>query len=194
MVGCGAGGLAWLLVLGFAPEWLGLGKQVGLGYGAMLVAAAFLFLLTGGAALLGACRGDMFVTGMIGLIIALISLFVIMPVGHVLAKAFVDPQGAASLPSLFVRMIDQRVWGLNCLAGGRCGVAWNTLYLGATTALTCTLLGLCFALVVTRTDFRWKRSLRALTLLPIITPPFVIGLALILLLGRNGALTQFVAS
>ena len=194
MLGCGAGGLAWLLVLGFAPEWLGLSKQVGLGYGAMLVAAAFLFLLTGGAALLGACRGDMFVTGMIGLIIALISLFVIMPVGHVLAKAFVDPQGAASLPSLFARMIDQRVWGLNCLAGGRCGVAWNTLYLGASTALTCTLLGLCFALVVTRTDFRWKRSLRALTLLPIITPPFVIGLALILLLGRNGALTQFVAS
>lgn len=94
MLGCGAGGLAWLLVLGFAPEWLGLGKQVGLGYGAMLVAAAFLFLLTGGAALLGACRGDMFVTGMIGLIIALISLFVIMPVGHVLAKAFVDPQGS----------------------------------------------------------------------------------------------------
>ena len=194
MLGCGAGGLAWLLVLGFAPEWLGLGKQVGLGYGAMLVAAAFLFLLTGGAALLGACRGDMFVTGMIGLIIALISLFVIMPVGHVLAKAFVDPQGTASLPALLARMIDPRVWGLNCLAGGRCGVAWNTLYLGATTALTCTLLGLCFALVVTRTDFRWKRSLRALTLLPIITPPFVIGLALILLLGRNGALTQFVAS
>ena len=194
MLGCGAGGLAWLLVLGFAPEWLGLGKQVGLGYGAMLVAAAFLFLLTGGAALLGACRGDMFVTGMIGLIIALISLFVIMPVGHVLAKAFVDPQGATSVPALLARMIDQRVWGLNCLAGGRCGVAWNTLYLGATTALTCTLLGLCFALVVTRTDFRWKRSLRALTLLPIITPPFVIGLALILLLGRNGALTQFVAS
>ena len=194
MLACGAGGLAWLLVLGFAPEWLGLGKQVGLGYGAMLVAAAFLFLLTGGTALLGACRGDMFVTGMIGLIIALISLFVIMPVGHVLAKAFVDPQGATSVPALLARMIDQRVWGLNCLAGGRCGVAWNTLYLGATTALTCTLLGLCFALVVTRTDFRWKRSLRALTLLPIITPPFVIGLALILLLGRNGALTQFVAS
>nr|WP_275983010.1 iron ABC transporter permease [Propionivibrio soli] len=55
------------------------------------------------------------------------------------------------------------------------------------------LLGLCFALVVTRTGFRWKGSLRALTLLPIITPPFVIGLALILLLGRNGALTTLVA-
>lgn len=194
MLACGGAGALYLLVLGFAPEWLGLGRQVGLGWGAMLVAAGFLFLLTGGAALLGACRGDLFVTGMIGLIIALISLFVIMPVGHVLAKAFVSPDGVAGIGSLFSRMVDQRVWGLNCLSGGRCGVAWNTLYLGAMTALTCTSLGLCFALVVTRTSFPWKRSLRALTLLPIITPPFVIGLALILLLGRNGALTSFVAS
>lgn len=193
MLACGGFGLGYLLVLGFRPAWLGLGQQVGLGYGALLVSAGFLFLLTGGAALLGACRGDMFVTGMIGLIIALISLFVIMPVGHVLAKAFVTADGAASLTSLFARMTDQRVWGLNCLSGGRCGVAWNTLYLGAMTAAFCTALGLCFALVVTRTNFRWKKSLRALTLLPIITPPFVIGLALILLLGRNGALTNFVA-
>ena len=198
MLGCGGGGLAYLLILGYAPEWLaawpGQEAQVGLGYGTLIVAAGFLFLLTGGAARLGACRGDLFVTGMIGLIIALISLFVITPVGHILAKAFFDPEGHAGLGALFARLTDQRVWGLNCLSGGRCGVAWNTLYLGAMTAVTCTSLGLCFALVVTRTSFRWKRSLRALTLLPIITPPFVIGLALILLLGRNGALTQFVAS
>lgn len=194
LLGCGGGGIAYLLVLGFAPAWLGLGPQVGLGYGALLAAAGFLFLLTGGAALLGACRGDLFVSGMIGLIIALISLFVIMPVGHILAKAFVDAEGVAGIASFFGRMTDPRVWGLNCLSGGRCGVAWNTLYLGAMTAFSCTTLGLCFALVVTRTDFPWKRSLRALTLLPIITPPFVIGLALILLLGRNGALTSLVAS
>ena len=194
LMACGGAGITYLLVLGFAPEWLSLGRQVGLGYGALLVSAGFLFLLTGGAALLGACRGDLFVTGMIGLIIALISLFVIMPVGHILAKAFVDAQGGADITAFFRRMIDPRVWGLNCLSGGRCGVAWNTLYLGATTAISCTSLGLCFALVVTRTNFRWKRSLRALTLLPIITPPFVIGLALILLLGRNGALTSLVAS
>ena len=194
MLSCGGLGLLYLLALGFRPTWLGLGPQVGLGYGALLVSAGFLFLLTGGAALLGACRGDMFVTGMIGLIIALISLFVLMPVGHVLAKAFVTAEGFPSITSLLARMTDQRIWGLNCLSGGRCGVAWNTLYLGAMTASFCTGLGLCFALVVTRTNFRWKRSLRALTLLPIITPPFVIGLALILLLGRNGALTTLVAN
>ena len=45
-----------------------------------------------------------------------------------------------------------------------------------------TALGLAFALIVTRTGFAFKRTLRVLTVLPIITPPFVIGLALILVL------------
>ena len=56
-----------------------------------------------------------------------------------------------------------------------------------------TLLGLAFALVVTRTGFRAKRLLRVLTVLPIITPPFVVGLAIILLFGRSGTVTQFLA-
>ena len=56
-----------------------------------------------------------------------------------------------------------------------------------------TVLGLCFALVVTRSGFRYKRAIRALTVLPIITPPFVIGLALILLFGLSGSITVFFA-
>ena len=53
-----------------------------------------------------------------------------------------------------------------------------------------TVLGLVFALVVTRTGFRYGKLLRALTVLPIITPPFVIGLAIILLFGLSGVVTQ----
>jgi len=49
-----------------------------------------------------------------------------------------------------------------------------------------TALGLALALIVTRTDMWLKGTLRVLTILPIITPPFVIGLALILLFGRSG--------
>jgi len=49
-----------------------------------------------------------------------------------------------------------------------------------------TVLGLACALIVARTTFPFKGSLRALTILPIITPPFVIGLAMILLFGRAG--------
>jgi iron(III) transport system permease protein len=56
-----------------------------------------------------------------------------------------------------------------------------------------TVLGLIFALVVTRSGFRYKKLLRALTVLPIVTPPFVIGLALILLFGLSGSVTVFFA-
>ena len=52
-----------------------------------------------------------------------------------------------------------------------------------------TLLGLAFALVALRTRLPMKPLLRALSILPIITPPFVIGLALILLFGRAGVVT-----
>jgi ABC-type Fe3+/spermidine/putrescine transport system ATPase subunit len=45
-------------------------------------------------------------------------------------------------------------------------------------------------LVVTRTGYRHGALLRALTVLPIITPPFVIGLAIILLFGLSGIINQ----
>jgi iron(III) transport system permease protein len=49
-------------------------------------------------------------------------------------------------------------------------------------------------LVLTRSGFRYKRVLRALTVLPIITPPFVIGLAIILLFGLSGAVTTSISA
>ena len=69
-------------------------------------------------------------------------------------------------------------------------MAWNSLLLAVLTGAGTTVLGLAFALVVTRTGFRAKRLLRVLTVLPIITPPFVVGLAIILLFGRSGTITQ----
>src|SRR4030095_11682792 len=63
-----------------------------------------------------------------------------------------------------------------------------TLELGLLTALSSTLLALSFALLVTRSQLPGRRLLRVLSVLPMITPPFVIGLALILLFGRSGAI------
>lgn len=85
------------------------------------------------------------------------------------------------------------MWGLGCLVSSvGCGVAWNTLFLGIVVGAGTTGLGLAFALIVTRTEFGAKQTLRVLTVLPIITPPFVIGLAVILLFGLAGAVTTFV--
>ena len=108
-----------------------------------------------------------------------------------LSSALHDNEGALA-PTLFAaKFLDAKIWSLACFyQGGRCGVAWNSLLLAVLTGAGATVLGLAFALVVTRTGFRAKRLLRVLTVLPIITPPFVVGLAIILLFGRSGTITQ----
>ena len=55
------------------------------------------------------------------------------------------------------------------------------------------MLGLGFALLHKRTGFRAKGLLRLLAILPIITPPFVIGLGIILLFGRSGVATSLIS-
>ena len=52
-----------------------------------------------------------------------------------------------------------RSGGSTALSGDlRCGVAWNTLFLGMLVGVGTTALGLAFALIATRTSFRYKSS------------------------------------
>jgi iron(III) transport system permease protein len=202
----GAVGFCWLLAQGFGIgirgfnfEWLtalfgDLGdRQFGMGLGAMMVASAFLFIFTQGIAARGAINGDVFVVGAIGGVIVIVAAFVFFPIAKMLLAAFITEEGGYSASVFAAKFFDNRLWGLSCLNGGRCGAAWNSLFLAVLVGFLTTVLGLVFALVVTRSGFRYKRGLRALTVLPIITPPFVIGLALILLFGLSGAVTVFFA-
>jgi iron(III) transport system permease protein len=166
-------------------------RQAGMGYGAALASASFLIILCHGLAARGWCRGDAFVTSSIGIVIALIIVFVFFPVSTILASAFADNSGNFAPFEFITKFMDKSIWGLDCLTSDlRCGVAWNTLFLGLLVAFGTTALGLAFALIATRTEFRYKKLLRVMSVLPIITPPFVIGLALILLFGRSGALSN----
>lgn len=130
----------------------------------------------------------------ISLLVALVIVFVFYPVGSMFAASVQDFDGSFK-PDGFIRNIqDASIWSLSCVVGeGRCGVAWRTLWLALMTASGSTLLGLAFALVATRTRFPFKKGMRLLTVLPIITPPFVIGLALTLLFGRAGVVTEFLS-
>jgi iron(III) transport system permease protein len=207
LLASGIAGVAWLLGQGFAVVHNGWGfafleawfgpievRQYGIGAGAALTLLAFLMFIAQGLAARGAVNGDRFVVGAITLIVALVLAFIFFPVGRILTGALQSPDGGLALGIFIERFLDTRIWGLGCLSGGpACGVAWNTLALAITTGALTTLLGLAFALVVTRTAFPAKRALRALTILPIITPPFVISLAIILLFGRSGTVTEFVA-
>jgi iron(III) transport system permease protein len=202
----GAGlGLAGLLASGFgigAQGWAfealnGIfgtlpNGQFGIGLGGALVLLALLMLLGAGIARLGFFRGDLFVAGAVVLCTALLLLFIALPVGKSFLGAVVDDSGALSGAALAERLGHERIWGLSCLAGGvRCGVAWNTLFLALLTATGTTVMGTLIALLAERGSKRLQRPLNVLALLPIITPPFVVGLGLILLFGRAGLANQF---
>lgn len=200
----GGGGFAYVLLQGFTigidgweyqilNELFGpRERQYGMGYGALLIMCGLFFLFTQGLAARGAVNGDVFVVGSIGLIVAVVAIFIFFPVLHILISAFQDNDRIYSLTAFTDKMFSAKIWGLHCLSSTRgCGVAWNSFVLAVAVGVGSTLLGLSFALIATRTGFRFKRSLRALTVLPIITPPFVIGLALILLLGQSGIITTF---
>ncbi len=166
--------------------------QVGFGAGAFVVLFSQLFILTTGFSGLGKGRGDAFIVGLIGLIVSLVGVFVFFPVSHILIQAFEGPEGNLGLAEFFDNFTSSRIWGVRCLyEANSCGTAWNSLFLAIMTGAGTTLLGLAFALIATRTNFRAKRLLRVLTIIPIITPPFVIGLALILLFGRSGMVSEF---
>jgi iron(III) transport system permease protein len=203
LVVAGILGLAFVALQGFAvgingwgwsflADWFGGPgpKQSGMGVGATLTSAAFLMLLCQGLAGRGWCRGDAFIVSSIGSVVALTVIFVFFPVTTILTSALRDEAGGAAVGQFVSKFFDRSVWGLDCVTSGlRCGVAWNTLFLAILVGFGSTALGLAFALVATRTAFRFKGVLRILTVLPIITPPFVIGLALILLFGRSGSFT-----
>lgn len=166
-------------------------RQFGIGIGATLSAFALLWMLTAGLAGLGLFRGDPFTAGAVGTIALAVGLFTFFPVASLLTDAFRTGEGRFAVGALIGRLGDDRSWGLACLAGApRCGVAWNTLTLGLMTASGTTTLGLAFALLVTRGATRFPKAVRTLTILPIITPSFVIGLGLILIFGRAGLVNQ----
>ena len=115
------------------------------------------------------------------LISALLLLSVMFPLFQVFKTCFIAKDGST--------FTFQYVWELFTKSYNRQPL-YNSIVLGVCVALLGTIVGFAFAYVVTKTDMRFKRFLQASTLLPIISPPFVIALSAILLFGRNGLITR----
>ncbi len=158
-------------------------RNPGLGAGAMLYAFGALMLLCRGLTLRGACGGDFFTAGLLGTTIGVIVLFVVYPLVRMGLAAFQTPRGVYDLGLFWERLSNPAIWRPD-------GVVPNTLMLALASAASSTLLALIFALVTDRTRFFARGLLRVLSILPIIAPPFVVGLALILLMGRSGAINR----
>ncbi|MBP9905214.1 MAG: iron ABC transporter permease [Rhodoferax sp.] len=168
-------------------------NQYGIGMGAFIALLSLVMLTAFGVARRGYFKGDLFIASSVLGCSVLLLLFIAFPVTKALYGAFLNEEGHWALSAIFERIGHERVWGLSCLAGGvRCGVAWNTLFLALLTATGTVIMGTMMALLAERSAGpRVQTPLRVIALLPIITPPFVVGLGLILLFGRAGVVNQF---
>ena len=190
LVGLNGPAFSWVAAL-FPAAQTG---QTGLGWGGFLAGASFVGMTGDGLAARGFCRGDRFAAGAVVFVAALLTLFVFFPILKLGAAAFIGPDGSFGLARFSERLFTRELWRLDCFVrAGSCGVVINTLVLGVLAALLSTALGLALALLMARSGFRWKGALRAVSILPIITPPFVVGVAIIVLYGRTGLVTGWVA-
>ena len=142
----------------------------------------------------GAFKSDSTIAGTVCIISLLLLIFVVYPLGRMLLVAFVDDTGAWVGATAMARFFNEDIWGVGCVTGSvRCGVAINSLVLAILAGLGSTLFGFALALLAERGGMRYRKSLRVLSILPVVTPPFVIGLAIIILFGRTGVVTQLLS-
>ena len=111
---------------------------------------------------------------------ALLALFVIYPLA-MLASTAVMEDGRASLSplaSVLAKPGTQRAFV-------------NSLLLGTLVGVLGTALGFLFAFTVSRTNLKshWVRLIDAMTLLPLISPPFTTSIAFIFSFGPRGLIT-----
>jgi len=172
--GGGAGGLLVLGLTGAAAV-----RPYAFGLGALAAFAVCLIALAYGLSQGGYIRADTFIAASILALAFFVLLFILYPLWAVFRSSLVDAKGfRLDLPlETFARYA----------ALGR--VVWNSVALAVFVGVVSTLIGLAFALAAARSRSRLTVLLRAFSLLPIITPPFVIGLAIILLFGLQGAVT-----
>jgi iron(III) transport system permease protein len=66
----------------------------------------------------------------------------------------------------------------------------NTLVLGALVGVTGTVVGFLFAFVQVKLNVPFKRFIHIVALIPVISPPFAVATAAIVLFGRNGTISK----
>jgi len=122
---------------------------------------------------------DPWIFGVFVLVTLSVLIFAVMPVFAVLKQAVFTEQGF-DFSALIDTLTQSYIWRSFL----------NTIFLGAVSAIIATSAGFVLAFSTTRTTMPGKRFVHAVALLPIISPPFVMALAVIILFGRSGFITR----
>src|SRR2546427_6828775 len=124
-------------------------------------------------------RTDATVAATAALVLLLLVIFVVWPVLRVLGMSLTSPAGLtlAHYAEFFGS------WRLF-------RILLNSLVVSAVSTVITVGVALVLAYAVTRTTIPGKRFVSLMSLVPLISPPFLVSLAFILLFGRNGVVTR----
>lgn len=126
---------------------------------------------------------------LLGIAVALVAIvFLLHPLANAMLLAFVksgaDPGWGSFTLEHFARFVS---------AASYRRALWNSIYSGIAATLLATAVALPMAYAVARVELPLRGLLCAMSVVPLISPPFIGAYAWIILLGRNGTITQFVA-
>lgn len=126
---------------------------------------------------------DPILVSMIVVLLVFLLLFILYPLLMLLVDSFYTDDGKFTLD------VFRRVLSLE-----RFRTAFgNTVVLGVITGLASTLIGLLFAYVEIYVKVRTKlleKLFSVVSMLPVVSPPFVLSLSMIMLFGRSGLITR----
>ena len=106
----------------------------------------------------------------------LLLLMVVFPLLNIFTRAF-DESGKEVFSTIFTSEVVR-------------GIIRNTIVLGVVVATLGTIIGFFLAYAQVKLNFRGKKLLHIISLVPLITPPFAFATAVISLFGRSGIITR----
>lgn len=112
----------------------------------------------------------------IAAIVLILALLIGYPLVRILTQAFAS-DGLETLRNIFTSSANRTV-------------LLNTVILGVLVGALGTAIGFAFAYAQARLQFRGKKLLHLIALLPIVSPPFAVATAVITLFGRSGLVTN----
>lgn len=119
---------------------------------------------------------DIFTKIALVLVVLIIGFLILLPLLNILVYS-TQPSGSAIITNSFSDIVTR-------------DIIWNTIKLGLSVATLGTLLGFIMAYTQARVEFRGKKVLHIINLIPIISPPFAFATAVIVLFGRSGIITR----
>jgi iron(III) transport system permease protein len=152
----------------------------GLGYASILLFVALGAIMTQALTRLEWLGGDRFVIGSLITIVALIGIFIVWPSIAIFIPMFTTDSGEFA-PLAFMSVLAQ---------AHIIQVILNSIWLSIAVGVGCTFFGLVLAIYTTRIAQRSAIIGRVFSILPIVTPPFVVGLGVTLMMGRSGYVTE----